>query len=582
MEYENNTIKYDENDRILDKNTSKIQKINIIDKNASTKPTAKKAVPRQSSWGTATKGIVGFRNSGNTCFFNSIMQCLTQTTPLVKYVLGNSFQNDLKGKPEECNAAIAFRDTISAIWEGKQKIMDLGGLLRKFPLQGGMNSYYSFLQQEDSHELLQAILEKLMDAVNTGTKKIITKSKDSTGTNDEEVLEEFIKDFREANRSPIADMMYQFTRSRHVCSKCKKENTFFECASTLMVPIAKPKSKRTVLYMSYGSTKPKQLEVILPNDGEIQEITEIIKKAACTESKLAFVSEKKFVVPSVSSLFTVYEVPSEGKYALVQVYYNENDALCTPIIVRVDGEKKPEEEATEVLEKMWNSSGSASSPPKLAPTNDFNAGEKFKFNVPSTFTNEEDYDYLVKEQIIVHTNSAELEASKGFNWEPIPVPSMSQSLTKATLYDCLDKNFEMEQIPDWKCPYCNSIVTCESHPSLWYSPEVLIIVLKRFEVSSTGKATKINDQIDIPMELAIDNQKWARGKSKGKYHLYAASEHIGSMIGFLSMGHYITIAYNKETEQWYQASDESIELIPNIDQDRFRNAYVLFYLKDHE
>lgn len=44
----------------------------------------------------AEPGIVGFRNFGNTCFFNSGTQCLLHTVPLVmKFVCSDEWMNDL-------------------------------------------------------------------------------------------------------------------------------------------------------------------------------------------------------------------------------------------------------------------------------------------------------------------------------------------------------------------------------------------------------------------------------------------------------------------------------------------------------
>jgi ubiquitin carboxyl-terminal hydrolase 4/11 len=147
-----------------------------------------------------------------------------------------------------------------------------------------------------------------------------------------------------------------------------------------------------------------------------------------------------------------------------------------------------------------------------------------------------------------------------------------------SIYDCIDKYCQREQLEEsdmWYCNKCKELVCAWKQFQLYRCPPILIVHLKRFQYSATThRRDKIATFVDFPLcglDLSGRVAHWEEGE-KPVYDCYAVSHHFGGLGG----GHYTAHALNDDNV-WCYYDDSRVTTPVDTSEVVSEAAYVLYY-----
>jgi len=173
-------------------------------------------------------GSNGLRNIGNTCFMNSVIQCLSNTKLLTNYLLSDEHVREINSTSSSMKGSLvkAFATVIKGLWKVNGRVVDpssLKGAIQRFaPRFSGYN-------QEDSQEFLRYLLEGLHEDVNrvaTRPAPIDTEI-DSSLSVCEQAMEAW-KRYIRRDDSHLVDLFVGQLKSTLRCTHCNHESVTFE------------------------------------------------------------------------------------------------------------------------------------------------------------------------------------------------------------------------------------------------------------------------------------------------------------------------------------------------------------------
>eukprot|EP00347_Sterkiella_histriomuscorum_P019890 403339921 len=237
-------------------------------------------------------GLTGLQNLGNTCYMNSVLQCLSNTEPLAKYLIFDCYTSHInRNNPlgTQGKLAIAFSELLYELYVGQENHVapwDVKNIISRRAVQ------FSGFAQHDSQEMLSFLLETLHEDLNDIVKKPYIEYKDFDNRKDEDVANEYWEGFKQREKSVLVDLFYGQLKSRVQCTVCGKISISFDPFNMLSVPIPQIKdSFVNVRYFPYDLKE--QHKILRINVGEYESLSELNLKILEATGKIS--AEEVFV-----------------------------------------------------------------------------------------------------------------------------------------------------------------------------------------------------------------------------------------------------------------------------------------------
>ncbi|KPJ17412.1 Ubiquitin carboxyl-terminal hydrolase 2 [Papilio machaon] len=212
------------------------------------------AEPKTERQSSHTSGLNGLRNIGNTCFMNSVLQCLSNTRPLLEYVSEEKYGQDINTTLSCMKGALikAFASVIKELWRSGERDAVVNTTSLKSQVQRFAPRFMGYSQQ-DAQEFLRYLLEGLHEDVNRVTikpKPILTEIDDNLS--DSAKAAEAWSRYLRMEDSRVGDIFVGQLKSTLRCTHCNHDSVTFDPFWDLSLTVA-PSAARLILVSQMSS-----------------------------------------------------------------------------------------------------------------------------------------------------------------------------------------------------------------------------------------------------------------------------------------------------------------------------------------
>ncbi|XP_068615479.1 ubiquitin carboxyl-terminal hydrolase 2-like isoform X1 [Brachionichthys hirsutus] len=192
------------------------------------------------------RGLVGLRNLGNTCFMNSILQCLSNTLELRDYCLRNVHRSELASSSRNNGALMEeFAKLTQSLWTAVNHEAVSPSDFRS-QIQRYAPKFYG-CNQQDAQEFLRFLLDGLHNEVNRVTARPTLSVEDFDHLSDDEKGRRMWSVYLEREDSKVVDLFVGQLKSSVTCTVCGSRSTMFDPFWDLSIPVAQKNSGEVTL-----------------------------------------------------------------------------------------------------------------------------------------------------------------------------------------------------------------------------------------------------------------------------------------------------------------------------------------------
>ena len=204
----------------------------------------------------SSRGIVGLFNLGNTCYLNSVVQCLSNTIEFTKYFLLDYYKNEQNFLAYDSKGDIVekFAKLLKNLWIGNERVISPRDFILTFL---NINPQFKGNNQQDAQEFLSLLFLNLHERLNRVVIKpeINQIERKTENENEFETYKRFQKLEKMKNDSIIYDLFNGQFISTTSCEECQKKSITFEQFNILSLPIPKKHCFLTIKYFTENEIK---------------------------------------------------------------------------------------------------------------------------------------------------------------------------------------------------------------------------------------------------------------------------------------------------------------------------------------